>query len=37
MPSMNLDTVSQGLHKLEENYKGVADADMDAMFQQVSI
>lgn len=37
MPTMNLDTVSQGLHKLEENYKGVADADMDAMFQQVRV
>lgn len=36
MPQMELGGLAQGLEKLEEDYHGVADADMDAMFAQVS-
>ena len=35
MPNMELGGLAQGLQKLERDYRGVADADMDAMFQQV--
>ena len=35
MPNMELGSLAQGLQKLERDYRGVADADMDAMFQQV--
>ncbi|GAX85692.1 hypothetical protein CEUSTIGMA_g13108.t1 [Chlamydomonas eustigma] len=37
LPNMDLDKLTQGLHKLEMDYSGVADADMDAMFQQVRV
>ncbi len=36
MPAMGLEGLQKGLHKLETDYYGVADADLDAMFQQVS-
>jgi hypothetical protein len=35
IPDIDLSELSEGLQTLESDYKELADADMDAMFQQV--
>eukprot|EP00195_Chlamydomonas_chlamydogama_P001848 CAMPEP_0202924852 /NCGR_PEP_ID=MMETSP1392-20130828/79191_1 /ASSEMBLY_ACC=CAM_ASM_000868 /TAXON_ID=225041 /ORGANISM="Chlamydomonas chlamydogama, Strain SAG 11-48b" /LENGTH=294 /DNA_ID=CAMNT_0049618607 /DNA_START=88 /DNA_END=972 /DNA_ORIENTATION=+ len=37
MPAMDLASIEAGMQKLGKDYAGLADADLDAMFQQVRV